>query len=364
MKRGRPARIVELSEEEVTKLQVVVKRGKSAQRDVVRAKIVLMAHEGMTTTEIARRLRVSPGMVCKWRKQVAEHGCAGLVDKPRSGRPRVFSTATRLEIVALACEPAETGPGDRSTLDDLVVRAVERGVVPTISRSHVHRILMDGDIRPHRVKMWLHSNDPEFREKVNVICGLYEVAEQNSVVLCVDEKTGIQAVERKYPDNPPAPGRVRRREYEYIRHGTQALLAAFEVRTGRVVAECRNRRTQADLLEFMERVAESYPGVKVHVIWDNLNTHRAYEKAWKPFNQRHGGRFQFHFTPIHASWVNQVELWFGIYTRRVLKNASFNSTECLREATEAFCRSWNENSKPFAWTFRGFHLQTGEAIRR
>jgi transposase len=244
----------------------------------------------------------------------------------------------------------------------LVERAVERGVVTQISRSHLPRILQAGDLRPHRVRQWLHSPDPLFREKVNAICALYRQAPNGSVVLSVDEKTGIQAIERKHADRAPVPGRLRRREFEYIRHGTQALIAAMDVHSGHVLGSCTDRRTQADLVAFMEQVARAYPKGRVHIVWDNLNTHRA-QSVWDEFNDRHDHRFVFHFTPIHASWVNQIELMFGIYSRRVLRHASYASIQELRQRTEAFMAQRNQAPKPFKWTFAGFELQTGEPLR-
>ncbi|KAK45455.1 hypothetical protein BG58_18030, partial [Caballeronia jiangsuensis] len=260
--------------------------------------------------------------------------------------------------IALACEAHEPEGRVTPTLDEIVARAIERGIVEQISRSHVQRILQAGDVHPHRVKQWLHSPDPAFREKVNVICKLYRKAPRNAVVLSIDEKTAIQAIERKHPGRAPAPGRLRRREFEYIRHGTQALIAALDVHTGEVLADCRERRTQDDLVAFMERVAAAHPGKRVHVIWDNLNTHRA-QAVWQAFNERHDERFHFHFTPLHASWVNQIELWFARYTRRVLRHASHTSTAHLRERTEQFIREHNQAARPFKWTFRGYPLQTG-----
>jgi transposase len=212
------------------------------------------------------------------------------------------------------------------------------------------------------VRQWLHSPDPQFRQKVNAICALYRQAPKGSVVLSVDEKTGIQAIERKYADRAPAPGRARRREFEYVRHGTQALIAALDVHSGRVMGSCTDRRTQADLVAFMEQVALSHPKGRVHIVWDNLNTHRA-QAVWDDFNARHDHRFVFHFTPLHASWVNQIELLFGIYARRVLRHASHSSIAQLRERTEAFMAQRNQAPQPFKWTFAGFELQTGEPLR-
>jgi len=357
--RGRQAQIVKLSKKERESLQALIRCGTAAQRDVVRAKIALMAHDGEMTATIAASLEMSLPTVSMWRGRVARHGLAGLRETQRPGRPRRIGDAQRLQLLALACEPAEEQGRATPTLDELCERAAERGVVQRISRSHLQRILQAGDMRPHRVRQWLHSPDPQFREKVNAICELYRQAPKGAVVLSIDEKTGIQAIERKHADREPQPQRARRREFEYIRHGTQALIAALDVHSGRVLGRCTDRRTQDDLVAFMQEVARAYPKGAVHVIWDNLNTHRA-QAVWDQFNARHGGRFVFHFTPLHASWVNQIELLFGIYSRRVLRHASHTSTAHLRQRTEAFIAQRNGSPKPFKWTFAGFELQTGE----
>ena len=362
MGRGRRAQVVRLSRSERRSLQLLTRRGTAQQRDVVRAQIALMADRGEATESIAQVLGVSVQTVSHWRTRLARKGAQGLQEMPRPGRPRRIGEAQRLELLALACEPAELQGRSTPTLDELVDRAVERGVVQQISRSHLQRILQAGDMRPHRVRQWLHSPDPQFREKVNEICALYRQAPRGSVVLSVDEKTGIQAIERKHADRVPKSGRSRRREFEYIRHGTQALIAAMDVHTGRVIGRCTDRRTQADLVAFMERVAQAYPKGLIHTVWDNLNTHRA-QAVWDDFNARHDRRFVFHFTPLHASWVNQIELLFGIYARRVLRNASHTSVDHLRQRTEAFVAKRNHVPKPFKWTFAGFELQTGEPLR-
>lgn len=346
MSRGRPAPVVKLSNEERKSLEALIRRSTAPQRDVERAKLALMVHEGQTTSAIASKLGLSRPTVTLWRERLACFGVEGLQEAPRPGRPRRLVDAQRLQLLAMACEPAEDAGRATPTLDELCERAVARGVVEHISRSHLQRILHAGDVRPHRVRQWLHSPDPQFREKVNVICELYRQAPKGSVVLSIDEKTGIQAIERKHEDRPPRCGRARRREFEYIRHGTQALTAALDVHSGRMLASCTDRRTQSDLVAFMERVARAYPTGTVHVIWDNLNTHRA-QSVWDEFNARHGRRFVIHFTPLHASWVNQIELLFGIYSRRVLRHASHTSTAHLRERTEAFIAQRNAAPRPF-----------------
>lgn len=347
-----------LSGTERKALESLVRRRTAEQREVLRARIALMAGRGETTGAIAAALGVSAQTVSLWRARVARLGVAGLAEKPRPGAPRRISDQERLQIIALACEPGEEEGRATPTLDELVERSLERGLVSRISRSHLQRILAAGDLRPHRIRQWLHSPDPEFRQKVNVICDLYRRAPKGAVVLSIDEKTGIQAVERKHLDRPPRPGRPRRQEFEYVRHGTQALIAALDVHTGRTLAACGDTRTLADLQAFMAQVASAYPEQTVHVIWDNLNTHRS--ATWADFNARHGGRFRFHFTPLHASWVNQIELLFGIYSRRVLRNASHRSKAQLKTRTEAFFRQRNEAPRPFKWSFRGYNLETGE----
>src|SRR5574337_387524 len=234
MSRGRQAQVVKLSKKERESLEGLARRSTAPQRDVLRAKIALMAHAGETTTAIAQALGMSLPTVSMWRGRVARQGVAGLREVQRPGRPRRIGDAQRLQLLSLACEPAEDLGRATPTLDELCERAVQRGVVPQLSRSHLQRILQAGDVRPHRVRQWLHSPDPQFREKVNAICELYRQAPKGSVVLSIDEKTGIQAIERKHADRAPRPARARRREFEYIRHGTQALTAALDVHSGRV----------------------------------------------------------------------------------------------------------------------------------
>jgi transposase len=337
-----------------------VRQSTAAQRDVLRARITLLAADGLSNEQIAQDVGASLPTVCKWRRRAAAEGPLVLSDAARSGRPRRIAEEARLELVALACEPLhERGGRATPTLDEIRERALERGVVTAVSRSHLHRLLQACDVRPHRIRMWLHSPDPCFREKVTEICELYRNPPPGAVVVSVDEKTGMQALERPGSQGRTTPGRVRRQEFEYVRHGTQALIAAMDVHSGRVLATCGDRRTGDDLERFMETIAAELPDVPIHVVWDNLNIHRAGPR-WQQFNARHGGRFHFHFTPIHASWVNQIELWFSILGRRCLRNASFASTTGLRETVLQFIATWNvHNARPFRWTFAGYPLQVG-----
>jgi len=232
-----------------------------------------------------------------------------------------------------------------------------------MSRSSVFRTLSDNELKPHKMRMWLHSKGPQFKEKVNDIVSLYTDPPEDAVVLCIDEKTGMQALERKYETRPAQPGEPGRYEYEYIRHGTQSLIASFEIKTGEVYGECGSTRTAADLEHFMENIARKYKDCsKIIIIWDNLNIHKdGPSERWTTFNQRHNNKFEFHYTPIHASWVNQVEIFFSILQKRCLKWANFHSTEELKEKVMAFIKRWNEtDGHPFNWTFRGYPMQSQE----
>ncbi len=221
------------------------------------------------------------------------------------------------------------------------------------SVSEVGRILARQDLRPHHVRTWLNSQDPEFWPKIRTVCGVYLSPPPDTTVLCIDEKR-LFAREHLHPLLPPGPGRTMRQETDYKRHGVQVLIGAFDVRTGRVIAQVRDHRKADDLVEFMEHVAASVPG-KVIVVWDNLNIHHEGKtQRWSAFNARHGGRFSFVYTPKHASWVNQIELWFSIVERRVLRHGSFTSKEQQARMVLGFVDHWNAvEGHPFRWRFRG-----------
>lgn len=198
--------------------------------------------------------------------------------------------------------------------------------------------------------MWLHSPDPDFQVKVKTICELYLNPPAGAVVLCADEKTGMQARADLCPIHTQGQG-ASRKEFEYVRHGTSTLIAAFNIQTGEVFGGCW-RRTAAGIVRFLEALAKKYPHEEVYLVWDNLNVHKG--DAIEAFNARHGGRFHFVYTPRHASWMNQVEIWFSILQRRVLRHGSFSSTADLEAAVMGFIRAWNAiERRPFRWRFRG-----------
>lgn len=328
----------------------------------LRARIIALLAYVPCVSEVAARLGVDPATVRLWRGRFLEKGVRGLSDKLRLGRARVISEVTRCELVSMACNrPKEYGVEHRRTWTFDALHEAYRRLHPEveISRTSVLRILVTADLRPHRMQGWMHSQDPEFRAKTTHICSLYLNPPPGAVVLCVDEKTGMQALKRKNPTKWAGLGHPGKWEYEYKRMGTSTLFAAFDVRTGRVIGETSKKRKARDLLRFMNGVAKAYPKGDVHVIWDNLNIHYdGPEKRWTKFNERHGGRFHFHYTPLHASWVNQVELFFSRVQKRVLRFASFDSVEHMNTEVVGYIAHWNKHErKPYRWTFRGFPLE-------
>lgn len=329
----------------------------SAPFEVVRrARIILALADGAGTTEAARAFGCSDRHVRKWRARwEAAPVVESLYDRERPGRRPHIALEVRCEVVRLACDRPDkvTAPFREVWTQHALAEAlrVETGI--TISRSTVQRILSAEGLRPHRVRQWLHSSDPEFRPKVTRICDLYLNPPPNAVVLSIDEKP-MQALERRSSNSHGLDGVVRR-EFEYIRRGTGTLLAALNVHTGEVFGRVVEHRTADALVAFMEDVARRYRSKQVYVVWDNLNVHEdGPSQRWTRFNARHAGRFHFVHTPLHASWVNQIEVWFSILQRRVLRYGSFDHASRLALEVEAFIRYWNAHEKrPFRWRFSG-----------
>jgi transposase len=332
-----------------------------------RARIILYYADTPCVSRVAKKLDLAESTVRLWRNRFLAERLDGLYSRPIPGRPPRIDALTRCMLIAMACgKPEDFSDCFRNTwtvdsLHDTFI--VQYPDIEPISRSSVERILEKVDLKPHRLRPWLHSPDRCFRIKVNDICALYQKAPDGSIVLCIDEKTGMQALGRKHPTKPAVPGKAGRHEFEYIRHGTRSLLAAFNPHTGEVFAQVKATRTADDLVAFMEQLAIAYPDVQIHVVWDNLNIHHeGKDQRWTAFNARHNGRFHFHYTPIHASWVNQVELFFGILSKRVLRYGVFDSAEALERAVSGFIAYWNRFERhPFAWKFKGYPLVTGQA---
>jgi transposase len=351
---------VTLAREVRDKLVATVRARPSPQRAVLRARIVLLAAEGWGVAPTSRHLQVTVSTVRKWRGRFATSGLDGLLDRRRSGRPCRFDGLVRSALFSLACRPVpEDLYRNHWTTDELRRELLAADLVSNISVASVARLLADADLRPYRFRMWVHSPDPQFREKVAELCALYtRPVGPNQVVVCIDEKTGMQALRRRFPGCRPGPAQIGRWEFEYRRQGTRCLTAAFNVHTADVFGHVTRRRTKQDLLAYLEALARHYPTQTVHVVWDNLNTHHGEHIV--EFNQRHGGRFHFHYTPIHASWCNQVELWFSLLTRRVLRHGDFRDVHDLERRVLGFIAVWNRHERqPFRWTFTGYPLQTG-----
>lgn len=325
-------------------------------REVERAQIIRLAAAGWTNARVAKHLGVSEKLVRRWRQRFADDpSMLALRDLPRSGRPPEVPLAVRARLISLACERINDDKTPFRVLwsYEALQDALEANTGLRISISEIGRILRNTQIRPHRVTMWLNSQDPKFAEKCRVVCGVYLDAPADVTVLCIDEKRLF--AHEHYPDLKP-PGRhpTTRRDFEWSRNGSSVLIAAFNVRSGAVYGECRDRRTGEDLVEFMNAVAARTPG-KVVVVWDNLNVHHdGPDGRWTKFNARHGGRFTFVHTPKHASWMNQVECWFSILERRVLRHASFPDVPAVNARVVGFLEHWNKHeAHPFNWKFRG-----------
>jgi transposase len=356
-------RVFKLTKRERADLEEITRRQSAEHRQVFRARIILMVAAGVPVAAIARQLSTTRVTVRQWRDRFFNaRDIEALNDLPRSGRPSRVPVEVRCELVKLACtrpDPKRTKFRESWTRGALR-EALRRETGCTLSITEVGRVLRTDGIRPHRTRMWLHSPDPDFRKRVRAICSVYADPPRDATILCVDEKTCIQALTRKREAQPATAGRPVRVEFEYRRQGTRTLLGAFDIRTGKVLAHVRQRRTAADLDAFMEAVATRHPVGDVYIVWDNLNTHCG--AAWERFNARHGNRFHFLYTPKHASWVNQIEIWFGILQRRVLRNASFSSVLDLERRLVQFVQHWNRHeAHPFRWTFRGRFAQHSAA---
>ena len=334
-----------ISDAERVELERRVRAHTTSQRDLKRARIVLLAAEGVPNRRIALEVGMAEEYVGVWRRRFAAEGLAGLADRRRSGRPRRYGHDERLRVVAAATAQRpefDTVWSHRllaSYLDDL-----------GISASQVGRILAELDIKPHQVRGWLtRKHDPDFWERAADVCGLYLAAPTNALVLSVDEKTAMAARSRKHPSRPAAPGRPERVEFEYRRHGTASIIAALDVHSGAVVAEPIERNDSAHFIEFLAEVDRRVDaGLDIHLILDNGSSHVS--KATRKWLLERP-RFVVHYTPKHASWLNQIELVFSILTRRLLRRGDFASTEELVARIMMWIDDYDRTAKPFAWTY-------------
>lgn len=350
---GGPATYISLHGKERRELKRVYRAHTSQCRMVLRAGIVLLAAIGLSNLAIARELDCDPKTVRKWRDRFAARRMEGLEDLPRPGRPESFSSPQRHEVFTLMVGTPPP-PYTSWTLDLVVNELIDRGIVSTISRETISKWLREADLKPHRVKYWLHSKDPAFKAKRDRVVDLYINRPADGRVICIDEKTSIQALERCQPEQPARPGSRRKVEFEYKRHGTVNLLAAFDVHSGEAVGECIDRNDSQAFIAFLLHLKKKYRGEKLYLILDNGTTHRS--KATTRFLARHECLVPV-FLPTHASWLNQIELWFSALTRQALKHASFASREALIERIILYIETHNRRCRPYRWTKKGRPLQ-------
>jgi transposase len=359
---------VVLSAEEHRVLTVRARSERAAHRDVLRARIVLAAADGLATAVIARRLGVCDDTVRKWRARFGAARLAGLKDRPRPGRQRTFAKTAEAEVKALACAlPAETGvPLARWSAAELAAEAVTRGLVEAISPSTVGRWLRDDAIKPWQHRSWIFPRDPNFREKAGRVLDLYDRRWQgralggDEYVISADEKSQLQALRRRHPDLPPAPARVRRQEFEYRRGGTLAYLAAYDVHRAQVFGRCAPTTGIVPFGKLVEQVMTTEPyasAARVFWIVDNGSSHngaRSVERmqaAWPTACLIH--------LPIHASWLNQIEIFFSIVQRKVIQPQDFADLQALTDRLAAFEDRYNATAEPFDWHYTRQSLDRG-----
>jgi len=351
-----------------------------------RARLILRcAHApSPSNTEVAADLECDADTVSKWRRRFRTHRLDGLYDLPRSGRPAAFSPEDKHKVLVLATTPpADVGvPTSHWSLDDLAFQVLKDAHYRDMSRSTIQRILADADLQPHRCRYWLKRHDPDFEAKALGICGLYLKAlalhAQGELVVSVDEKTSIQALERLHATLTARPGQIERRAFEYVRHGTRCLIGTLVVPTGQVLGSVTARRGKWDLVRHVRDVVEAFPHTKrFHWVMDNLNTHwtlelcrylafesgcwaKGQERRLRTGKQRRAfltagcGRHVVHFTPKHGSWLNQIEIWFGVLSRRVLRRGDCTSVEDLTRKILAYIAYHNTHfAHPYEWTYTG-----------
>ena len=338
---------VELSVDERDALRALVNRQDVPATVATRARIVLWRAEGRQKKEVAVLAGVSRPTVDLWLRRYDAEGLAGLTDRPPGAPREQVAASVRARILALSrtSPPAETGLSHWSSRE--MAGYVKRIEGVYVSHHYVAKLWRDNGIKPHRHGTFKLSRDPAFAEKVADVVGLYLDPPGGAVVLSIDEKTGIQALDRTQPLLPIDFGATEKRTHDYKRHGTTNLFAALNIATGEVYGECRPTRDGADFLSFLKKAVAAHAGKEIHVVLDNLSTHTTPEvKAWLADNPR----VSFHFTPIGSSWMNQIEIWFGVITRQAIRRGTFSSVTVLIKQIRDYITHWNTHARPFHWT--------------
>jgi transposase/DNA-binding CsgD family transcriptional regulator len=335
---NRPAAALPLREGDRAELERLTRSSSVRAGVAQRARIVLLAARGVSNTEIAERCATTRQTVLTWRSRYGRSGLAGLGDEPRPGRPRRLQAA---QIIAETLKPPPTGLGVTHWSSRLL------GARLNLSNSTVAKAWRAYGIQPWRTGSFRFSTDPALEAKVVDVVGLYLHPPTNAVVLCVDEKSQVQALERAAPVLPMQPHLIERRSHDYIRHGTTTLFAALNIATGKVTARTAPRHRHQEFLTFLRQIQRAYPDVELHLVMDNYAAHKhPAVRAWLTANPR----VQVHFTPTHASWMNMVQIWFSIAERQAIHRGSYRSVRDLTTAIRAFIDGWNQRAHPFTWT--------------
>lgn len=340
MRTGRPKASLVLTNEERGQLESVAHRSRTAPQLARRARIILVAAEGRDNVTVAKRLRLSPTTVCKWRARFVRDRIDGLYDEPRPGTPRTITDEQVEQVIVRTLETTPHGATHWST----------RGMAKTVGLSAmtISRVWRAFGLQPHRAETFKLSPDPLLIEKVRDIVGLYMDPPEHAVVLCVDEKAQIQALDRTAPLLPMRPGQAERRTHDYKRHGTTSLFAALDVKTGAVIAETQRRHRSLEFRKFLDRIDANVPAaLDVHLVLDNYGTHKT-PLVWKWLAKR--PRFYVHFTPTYGSWLNLVERWFAELTTKQIRRGAHRSVAELERAIHEFLDVHNDAPKPFVWT--------------
>jgi len=337
---GRPIPPIKLSPELRQELQSMTRAHSLSQALAQRARIILLADSGLNNTTIARQLNLSTHCVGRWRRRFLAQGLVGLYDEPRIGGPREITDA---EVAALLDKTLRTKPKDAT---HWTVRGL--AAETKISKSTVHRLWRAFSLQPHRQKHFKLSTDPFFVEKVRDIVGLYLNPPDKAMVLCVDEKSQVQALDRTQPVLPMGLGYVEGVTHDYVRHGTTTLFAALDIASGQVLTRCKPRHRHQEFLGFLHHIdANVPPDLDIHLVVDNYATHKHGKvRRWLAARPR----YHVHYTPTYSSWLNQVEIWFNLITQRAIRRGTFRSVKELVAKIESFVAHYNTKSKPFTWT--------------